>query len=239
MDAHYGCKIALALNDQRSKRVIACSRQLTRWPAIGHSCAMIRIALLLLSLVVAFSETVPAADRSLVAEGDYVAQKNDGIKSLAHWKLWHLRSGEYEVVESSVATNAPITQIFRFDAQFLPIGYVLNLGQNSRVADYSPMSISCKYETQELRCDIEYTGTKSTKSVPAKQPYVFAPEEFYGLDFAWFLTEVVQLAERSKAKETVVNVYIMTDTETERLALKPDTPISLFSRGRRLCCAEE
>ena len=130
-----------------------------------------------------------------------------------------------------MATNAPITQIFRFDAQFLPIGYVLNLGQNSRVADYSPMSISCKYETQELRCDIEYTGTKSTKSVPAKQPYVFAPEEFYGLDFAWFLTEVVQLAERSKAKETVVNVYIMTDTETERLALKPDTPISLVFKG--------
>jgi hypothetical protein len=194
---------------------------------------MIRIAPLLLSLAVAFSETVPAADSSLVAEGDFVAQKSDGIKPLAHWKLWRLKRGEYEVVESSAATNAPITQIFRFDAQLLPIGYVLDMGQNSRNPGFTPMSVACKYETQELRCDTEYKGTKSTASVPAKQPYVFLPGEFYGLDFAWFLTEVVQLADRSKAKESMVNVYVMTDSETKRdeIALKLDSPVNIvFTR---------
>jgi hypothetical protein len=194
---------------------------------------MIRIASFLLSLALLFSATAHGADRLLVAEGDYVTQKSDGVKPLAHWKLWHLGNGEYEVSESSTTTNAPITQIFHFDAKFVPTGYSLILAKNL-TAGSGPMSVSCKYGTRELRCDSEYKGKKTSASIPAKQPYVFAPGEFYSLDFAWFLTEIAQLAQRSKVKESAVNVYILTDSETnpDEIALTTDSPITLVLVGQ-------
>ena len=38
-------------------------------------------------------------------KGDYVAQKNLN-RPLAHWKLWHLRNGEYEVAENLAGPHA-------------------------------------------------------------------------------------------------------------------------------------
>src|ERR1700730_14823271 len=60
---------------------------------------MTRLLPLLLSTALLVSHSAMAADRTLAAEGDYVAQK-DRKKSLAHWKLWHLQNGEYEVAEN-------------------------------------------------------------------------------------------------------------------------------------------
>ena len=70
-------------------------------------------------------------DRTLIAEGDYAAEKENGATTLAHWKLWRAKDGEYDVIESSVK-NPHITQTFRFDAEFMPIGYSLDISALSK-----------------------------------------------------------------------------------------------------------
>jgi hypothetical protein len=80
-----------------------------------------RLLLLLLGLASGLSQIATAQDRTLIAEGDYVARSKNGDKPIAHWKLSQLTSDEYEVTESFVG-NPYVTQIFRFDPQLLPIG---------------------------------------------------------------------------------------------------------------------
>jgi hypothetical protein len=203
---------------------------------IGHSCVMARIVSLLLSFALAFSQTLLAADRTLAAEGDYIAQTKTGDKPLAHWQLWHLSNGDYEVVDTSTK-NASSVQIFRFDPQFLPIGYTKKFGpismpQVPNVPTIPGRTISCQYESKELSCDAESSeGHKSTTSIAAKPPYVFIGE-FYDLDFAWFMTGVVRLASRNGAKDGVVNVYAMTDgAKIGDIGLKPDSPMKIVFTG--------
>jgi TonB family protein len=193
------------------------------------------------ALLVAFGQPALTQDSTLIAEGDYAAKGASADKILAHWKLWHLSGGEYEAVESS-AKNVATTQTFRFDAQFMPIGYSLKLGplpkavtdRNPNAATfYHPLSVSCAYKPQELRCESDYNGRLSVASLPTKAPYVFVPGEFYSLDFTWFLTGVVQLIERNDSQDSVVNVYVMTDSETNHngIGLKADQPIRLIFTG--------
>jgi hypothetical protein len=177
----------------------------------------------------------------LAAEGDCVARTKTGDKPLSHWQLWHLSNGEYEVIDTSVK-NASAVQIFRFDSQFLPIGYTKKFGPTSlpQVPNVPAISgrafpgqtISCQYGSTELRCDAESSeGHRSTASIAAKPPYVFIGE-FYDLDFVWFTTGVVRLASRNGAKDGVVNVYAMTDgAKVGDIGLKPDKPMTILYAG--------
>jgi hypothetical protein len=202
---------------------------------------MARFASLLLSFALASSQALIAADRTLAAEGDCVARTKTGDKLLSHWQLWHLSNGEYEVIDTS-APNASSVQIFRFDSQFLPIGYTKKFGplvmpQVPNAPTFSGrtlsgQTISCQYGSTELRCDAESSeGHRSTASISAKPPYVFTGE-FYDLDFVWFTTGVVRLASRNGAKDGVVNVYAMTDgAKVSDIALKPDKPMKILYVG--------
>lgn len=202
---------------------------------------MLRIALIALLFVVTFSVTAFTVDRALIAEGDYAFQKVNETKVIAHWKLWQLDDGEYEVIESSTKTPEN-TQIFRFDAQFMPSGYALTLGPLSKAqldrspaakTFYHPMSISCDYQPQKLTCKTEYDGHSSVSAIDAKAPYVFLPGEFYSLDFTWFLTGVVHLIENQGTRDSFVNVYVLTDNEANHnsIAFKADKPIRLTFTG--------
>jgi hypothetical protein len=197
---------------------------------------MVRILSVVLSLAMASGQTLIAADRTLAAEGDYIGQTKAGNKPLSHWQLWHLGNGDYEVVDTSI-NNASSVQIFRFNSQFLPIGYTKKFGPISvPQAPNSPAipgwTISCQYGSTELSCDAESSkGYKSTTSIAAKLPYVFIGE-FYDLDFAWFMTGVVGLASRNGAKDGVVNVYAMTDGDkVGDIGLKPDSPMRIVFTG--------
>lgn len=220
---------------------MACSKQLTQWLALGHSCGMIRIACLFLSFALVSSQMLLSADRTLAAEGDYIAQTKTGDKPLSHWQLWHLSNGDYEVVDTSTK-NASSVQIFRFDSQFLPIGYTKKFGPTSwpQVPNVPAISgrtipgstISCQYQSAELVCNAESTeGHKSTTSIAAKPPYIFIGE-FYDLDFVWFMTSVVRLASRAGAKDGVVNVYALTNgAKSTDIGLKPDKPMKIVFAG--------
>lgn len=81
-----------------------------------------RFVFLILGLASCLGQICAAQDRTLMAEGDYVAQSEKRDKTVAHWKLSQLPSGDYEVTESFV-DNPYVMQTFRFDVQFLPIGY--------------------------------------------------------------------------------------------------------------------
>lgn len=197
---------------------------------------MVRIVSLLLSLALASSQIAIATDRTLVAEGDCVAQTKDGSKPLTHWKLWRLENGEYEVVDTSTK-NAASVQIFRFDAQFLPIGYTIKSGPISDVPiknfpKIPGWTISCQYKSTELNCEAESSGGRTSKaSIPAKPPYVFIGE-CYDLDFAWFMTGVVALASRNNASKGIVNVYALMDgSKLGEIGLKPDSPIKIVFAG--------
>lgn len=197
---------------------------------------MLRIAFIFVTLLPVLSRPAVTQDGTLIAEGDYAAKKRDGDKVLAHWKFWRLSTGEYEAIEASGA----LTQTFRFDAQFMPVGYSFRLDPhpraltNPRVPTISPMGVSCEYKPRELRCESDYKGQHSAASTPAEAPYVFIPGELYTLDFTWFLTGVVHLVERNDSGDGVVNVYTMTDSETNHsaIALKADEPIHLAFTGQ-------
>ncbi len=198
---------------------------------------MIRVASFLLSLALGLSQTPPMADRTLAAEGDYVARTKIGDKTLSHWQLWYLSNGEYEVVDTSVK-NASSIQIFRFDHKFFPIGYTKKLGQISQaqvpIQNFPKIpgeTISCQYQSKELNCTAESSeGHKSSASIAAKPPYVFVGE-FYDLDFVWFMTGVVSLASRNGAKEGVVNVYALTNGGVTDIGLKADNPMKIVFTG--------
>jgi len=197
---------------------------------------MARFTSLILSFALASSQALAAADRTLAAEGDCVARTKTGDKPLSHWQLWHLRNGEYEVVDTS-NKNASSVQTFRFDSQFLPIGYTKKFGPASvpqipNLQTIPGWTISCRYQSAELICDSESSkGHKSTTSIAAKPPYVFMGE-FYDLDFAWFMTGVVRLASRNGAKDGVINVYALTDgAKPDDIGLKPDDPMKIVFTG--------
>jgi TonB-like protein len=201
---------------------------------------MLRTALVGLLFVATFGKTAFTVDRALIAEGDYAFQKTDETKVVAHWKLWQTERGAYEVVESS--TRSPgITQIFRFDARFMPSGYALTLGPLSEAqldrnpaakTFYHPMSVSCDYLPQKLTCKTEYGGQSSVSAIDTNAPYVFLPGEFYSLDFTWFLTGVVHLIEHQSTRNSAVNVYVMADNGSNHsITFKADKPIKMNFTG--------
>ncbi len=189
-----------------------------------------------LGLLLLITPIASAKDRTLVAEGDYIAWTKAGDKPLSHWQLWHLSSGGYEVVDTSIK-NASSVQIFRFDSQFMPIGYSKKLGpipkpRASNVATTPGWTISCQYESKKLSCDAESSeGLKSTTSTAADAPYVVTGE-WYDLDFAWFMTGVVRLASHNGTKDGVVNAYALTDgPKAGEIGLEADSPIKIVFTG--------
>jgi hypothetical protein len=196
---------------------------------IGHICVMTRMALLLLLTALLFTRTAPAADRTLAAEGDYI-QGGAGNRALSHWKLWHLRKGGYEVVETMARPH--VVQVFTFDAEFLPSGFSLTIdpgfklpaAQRPRFDDRT--IISCQYHVHDLTCNSENNGKKSLSSIPAEQPYVLAPGNFYALDYTWFLTGVLRLIEHNDSADSTVNVFVIVEGGIHR-----DLPIKLTYAG--------
>lgn len=176
---------------------------------------MTRMLPLLLSIALLLSRPANAADRTLAAEGDYVAQSNPH-KPLAHWKVWHLRNGDYEIVEALAVPSQNIVQVFRFDAQFLPVGFSLTIDTRHTTPttqrrklpfEVYPTIISCTYGIQDLSCETDDNGKKSATAIPAKQPYVFVPGEFYALDNLWLMTEIVRSNEHIHSEDNAVDVY--------------------------------
>jgi hypothetical protein len=172
---------------------------------------MARMLPLLLSIALLFSRPTSAADRTLAAEGDYIAQSNPN-KPLAHWKVWHLRTGDYEVVETLAGPSRNVVQVFHFDAQFLPNGFSLTIDTRPKEPAALPFTvyptiISCRYSIQDLSCEIEENGKKSATSIPAKQPYVFVPGDFYALDYLWLMTQIVRSNEHIHSEDNAVDVY--------------------------------
>jgi hypothetical protein len=189
---------------------------------MGQSGAMIRMALVLLSSLLVVSCPASAADRILAAEGDYVAQSNPS-KPLAHWKVWHFRTGEYEVVETLAGPLRNIVQVFRFDSRFLPNGFSLTIDTQPAIPDAQrqklpmvasyPTIISCRYGVEDLGCDTESDGKRSAISIPAKPPYIFVFGEFYRLDQTWLATGVFRLTKQNYSEDNAVKVYEMLDNK--------------------------
>lgn len=197
---------------------------------------MVRFLFLLLGFALGFSQNPKPTDRTLIADGDYVGQDEKGSKPIANWKLWHLSSGDYEVIESFVR-NSAVTQTFRFDSKFMPIGYSLGISPTSGAATHSgytsshPMNIACAYKTTELTCDVEYEGRKSRTSIPASEPYVVFLDEGWWADVTWTLTGVIRVMEHTGTREAVVNSYVIKDNDTGGITLKPDRPMKLTLTG--------
>jgi hypothetical protein len=182
-------------------------------------------------------QTARTADRVLAAEGDLALRTNEGVRPLSHWKLWHLSDGGYEVVDQK-PQNVSNVEIFYFDAQLMPTGYTKSIGGLPESLTGQPsrdVTISCQYKTRELACTAESSGgKKSSASIAAEPPYVFTGE-FYDLDFAWFMTGVVNLASRGDAKNGVVNVYVLTDgAKPDEIGLKADKPIKIAPVGQEV-----
>ncbi len=175
-----------------------------------------------------------AQSRTLLAEADTAALTKSGTRTLSHWKLWRLDSGEYEVIDASVANTESI-QTFRFNSKSLPIGFSiktapLNLA-DPRLPKIPEAEISCEYKPEELTCKGR-AGDKpeSKQTIPAVSPYV-AIGEFYNLDFTWFMTGIVHLASTGKGAGSVDVYAITSGNPPEELALKRDVAIHVIPDG--------
>jgi hypothetical protein len=180
-------------------------------------------------------QITPGGVRVLAAEGDFVAQTKQGVQPISHWKLWRLGDGGYEVVDQK-AQNASSVETFQFDAQLMPTGFTKRVGgvpQAKGGPSSRGVTISCKYMPRELTCTAESEeGKKASTSVAAKAPSVIMGE-FYDLNFAWFMTGVVNLATRSNNENGLVNVYVLTDGPTsDEIALEADEPIKIIPAGQ-------
>jgi hypothetical protein len=216
-----------------------CNRLVTTLDfAIGivESFAMLRFLLtfLLLGFALCFSQTATHTDRTLVSEGDYAWETGNGTRAIAHWKLWHLGSGEYEVIESFVRKPL-VMQTFRFDAQFLPTGYSLAIPRIKIAANTEKPAVkfTCVYKTAELACQVESEKGRPRSSIPASEPYVVLLDDGWFADFTWQFAGVVRTMEHKGAKEAVVNTYIIRDDNSGGIALKPDKPMKLACLGEK------
>lgn len=196
---------------------------------------MSRIAQAVLTLLL-LSGLAVAGDRKLAAEGDYGLQGTGGYKAWAHWKLWHLRDGEYEVEEVD-ASNRGTVQVFTFDRNFLPTGFSLTINPYSKTPPprspgytFHLTAVSCRYLTTELKCETDINGKKSAISVPTSQPYVFVPGGFEALDWTWFMTGVTQLSRQKRERSKSVNVLLMYNIMTSEVT-GPEGAINLSNAG--------
>lgn len=194
------------------------------------------IFLLLCAFIALFQPFVSGQERTLLAEGDSIAQTTTGgIKPLTHWKLWRIDSG-YEVIDVNVQNDSFI-QIFRFDTKFMPIGFSKKMGPvelpKSRInlPKLPGAEISCEYKPKELVCGSSAPdNTQSIVSIDAVPPYVVVGE-FYDLDFLWFMTGVVHLASKEKTGG-LVNIYAITSGKgPKEIGLKADKPFRISSDG--------
>ena len=125
----------------------------------------------LVAFILIFSCVARAADGTLAAQGDYVLQGRSE-RPWAHWKLWHLREGGYNVVETD-ATNSHIVQTFTFDSKFLPTGFSLTIDPYFKVRQRQnspliprPTMVSCRYHPHDLECETEINGKNQSPRLP-------------------------------------------------------------------------
>jgi hypothetical protein len=90
-----------------------------------------------------------AKDRTLVAEGGDIAWTKTRNKRLEHWQLWQLSNGGYEVVDTNIQ-NASSVRIFRFDSQFLPIGYSKKFRTDVEATSLKRLSVVAQFDFQGL-----------------------------------------------------------------------------------------
>ena len=199
---------------------------------MGARRLFLSFALLALALPVAGAQVVRQPGRTLAAEGDSVMHSKDRDELVFHWELWHLSDGSYEAVDRS-AYNKSLVETYRFDREFMPLGYTLQYdspGKSTGAQDLK-YSISCQYEPRKLRCAESDGGRNSEATIAAEPPFVCVGK-FYGYDFLWLMTGVVRLAAQENPKGGNVNTYDWTEAKPDELGLeKEERPMTISLAG--------
>jgi hypothetical protein len=163
-----------------------------------------------------------AVERTLVAEGSYTGQKSNARKPYDAWKLWKESDGSFsaEVVAGPAAGIAGrLVQTFRFDNQFLPSGYSLNL---ARVREGDTISLSCRLETDRLSCESEFEGKKSSTSTDVKGPCIVMIDDFSGIDLVWLSVAATRIFQANKFRGSV-DVYVLKEKSLGQISLEMDS----------------
>jgi hypothetical protein len=185
---------------------------------VGRTSSLIFVTAVLVSATL--SAPSLAAGRTLVAEGSYVVQKADGTEPYDSWKLWKESDESFsaEVVSGSARIAGRLVQTFKFDQQFVPSGYALNLVP---VRQGKEVSVSCRVEHQELSCDTEFEGKKSSTSTKVKGPCLVVVDDFPGLDFPWFSVASLRISDTNKHLGTV-DEYVLKEKSLGQMSLELD-----------------
>jgi hypothetical protein len=171
---------------------------------------------------------VVAQDRTLVAEGGYVMHTTEGPKRYDDWKLWQEPDGEFsaEVVASAEANpqGPTLTQIFRFDQQFLPTGYSLTAVSRGGA---DRMSVNCRSDSNGLSCSTQFRGKVLSAFTKTRGPSLVLLDDFPALDLPWFHTAFFRIAQLNKQSSSV-DVYVLKEKTAEEFILRLDSPPSKF-----------
>jgi len=133
-----------------------------------------------------------AADRTLLAEGEYVQHTKDGTAPYDHWRLWQESDFTFSAEVESAKLPA-FVQTFYFDSKFLPSGYSLTL---TGPKEGDKIGMTCHQKNDTLACETSFEGKTSSTSTKVSGPCLVMVDEAPALDFVWAFAAMLRMPQR-------------------------------------------
>ncbi|HEU5234770.1 MAG TPA: hypothetical protein VFU50_18070 [Terriglobales bacterium] len=180
--------------------------------------AVVFLAVLLLFPLGSFSQT------NAVARGQYSALGQDASWTDS-WTLSLDSKGNYEVTTAvgkkpqEGSLGQTVQQTFGFDRKWQPLAFRVRLGKQPR-----QIALDCTFSDTLADCQSDFNGTQSNAKLSIERPYCFMPNEFYGLDFAWFLAGIGNQVLKASVSSVDVPLVWLDEDDTDKNKIKLTIP---------------
>lgn len=178
---------------------------------------MIRFFVFLILFCASVDVPLLAADRTLLAEGEYVQRTKDGTVPYDHWRLWQESDSTFSAEVESARLPA-FAQTFYFDSKFLPSGYSLTV---TRPKEGDKIGMNCHQKDETLSCESSFEGRKSSTSTKVSGPCLVMLDEAPGLDFLWTFAAMLRMP--SAGTPSPICGYVLKEETLGAISLKSNS----------------
>jgi hypothetical protein len=178
-----------------------------------------------------------AANRTLVAEGEYVQRTKDGTVPYDHWRLWQESDSTFSAEVESAKLPA-FAQTFYFDSKFLPSGYSLTV---TRQKESDKIGMTCHQKNDTLSCESSFEGKTSSTSTRVSGPCLVTVDEAPGLDFLWAFAAILRMPSAGTPnpicgyvlkEETLGAISLKSNSSSERIVLASEQTAEILGKHR-------
>jgi len=176
-----------------------------------------------------------AADRTLLAEGEYVQRTKDGTVPYDHWRLWRESDSTFSAEVESAKLPA-FAQTFYFDSKFLPSGYSLTI---ARPKEGDKIGMTCHEKNDTLSCESWFEGKTSSTSTKVSGPCLVMVDEAPGLDFLWAFAAILRMPSAGTQdpicayvlkEETLGAISLKSNSSSERIVLAGEQNVEILGK---------